>query len=136
MLCFTQAWGDSVSKLYKHFSEYQGEWPWKNFTPAEVSCRCCGELYLDPESMEALQLLRDIWGKPIIINSGHRCVARNASVGGADASLHLKLAFDCRCPAPEQDEFAALARQAGVAGIGRYPELNFVHLDLGPRREW
>lgn len=128
-------------KIYKHFSAYSGPWPWQSFRPHEIACRHCGELALDPceslsPSLDALQLLRDEWKRPIIVNSGHRCAAHNSAVGGEAGSRHLGLAFDCVCPAAEQEEFIRLARKAGFTGIGRYPSRGFVHLDLGPAREW
>lgn len=125
-----------MSKLYPNLRDFQGAWPWKNFTPSEVACKHCGELYLDPESMDALQSLREAWGRPISINSGHRCPTHNRAVGGVDSSQHLKIAFDCICPKAEQAAFVAAARAAGFTGIGRYPGRGFVHLDLGPKREW
>jgi uncharacterized protein YcbK (DUF882 family) len=84
--------------------------------------------------MDALQALRDAWGKPIRLTSGHRCAARNAAVGGAKASMHLTLAFDCVCPASGQKDFAAAARQAGFSGIIQYPKRGFVHLDCRKQR--
>lgn len=111
-------------------------WPWPDFTQAEIACRCCGETVIDPDSMDALQHLRDAWAKPITINSGHRCEKHNAAVGGTPNSQHRKIAFDCVCPRAEQAAFIRLAREAGFTGIGRYPERGFVHLDMGPKREW
>jgi uncharacterized protein YcbK (DUF882 family) len=37
-----------------------------------------------------LQPLRDAWGKPLEVNSGYRCKALNAAVGGVPTSQHLK----------------------------------------------
>lgn len=125
-----------MPKLFSHYSGYAGQWPWPDFTPAEIACKHCGELYLDPESMDALQELRDAWGKPIIINSAHRCAAHNKAAGGSPNSRHLKIAFDCRCSALEQADFCRHAQAAGFKGFGRYPSRGFVHLDLGPRRSW
>lgn len=104
-------------------------WPWPNFSEKEIACKCCGETFIDSESMDALQRLRDAWGRPIRVNSAHRCVAHNARVGGVNASMHLKLAFDCPCPAIEQERFATAAKAAGFRGIIRYPRRGFVHLD-------
>lgn len=87
-------------------------------------------------SLDALERLRALWGRPIVITSGHRCVEHNRRVGGAPHSQHLRIAFDCACPARLQSEFIRLAKAAGFRGIGRYPQRNFVHLDLGPTREW
>lgn len=123
-------------KKYTHYSDYTGNWPWEHFSPTEVSCKHCGELYVDEDSMNALEELRYLWGKPIIITSGHRCPVHNKNVGGTPNSQHLKIAFDCVCEGRLQNEFVNLARQAGFTGIGRYRQRNFVHLDLGPKREW
>lgn len=37
-----------------------------------------------------LQPLRDAWGKPLKVNSGYRCKALNAAVGGVLTSQHVK----------------------------------------------
>lgn len=125
-----------MARQFFHYTNYTGPWPWKDFTPPEVACKHCGELYLDEPSMDALQALRGRWGKAIVINSGHRCAVHNKSVGGAPRSQHLQIAFDCRCPKDDQPAFIAAAQSAGFTGIGRYPGRGFVHLDMGPKRQW
>ena len=104
-------------------------WRWPNFTLQETACACCGEMCIIPASMDALQRLRNAWGKPIRLTSAHRCTRHNAAVGGAKASQHLGLAFDCACPASEQQAFVRAAKAAGFRGIIRYPSRGFVHLD-------
>ncbi|MDR2503964.1 MAG: hypothetical protein LBD82_06265 [Deltaproteobacteria bacterium] len=94
----------------------------------EVACKCCGELVVVPELMDKLEALRDEWG-PIVLTCGHRCLKHNLEVGGAPASQHLKLAFDCVCPVSAQEKFAALAKSKGFTGIIRYPNKGFAHLD-------
>lgn len=37
-----------------------------------------------------MQPLRDAWGKPLKVNSGYRCKALNAAVGGVPTSQHVK----------------------------------------------
>lgn len=119
-----------MQQLYKHYTDYKDPWPWVNFTPHEVSCKHCGELYLDIPSMDALQHLREWWNKPIVINSGHRCISHNKNVGGVDDSQHLALAFDCRCAREDQIAFTELAKKCGFNGIGLYPNRGFVHIDI------
>lgn len=123
--------------------EYTGDWPWKNFSPNEIACRCCGELWVSDDmpiyfklAMDNLQKLRDSWNKPIIINSGHRCTKHNADVGGASQSQHLAVAFDCVCPREEQQAFAKAALEAGFHVARPYPDKGFVHLDMGRPRTW
>lgn len=123
--------------------EYTGDWPWKNFSPNEIACRCCGELWVGDDmpiyfklAMDNLQKLRDSWNKPIIINSGHRCTKHNADVGGASQSQHLAVAFDCVCPREEQQAFAKMALEVGFHVARPYPDNGFVHLDMGRPRTW
>ena len=122
-------------KLYAHYADYTGDWPWEHFSPREISCKCCGEMYLHKESMNALERLRDLVG-PIRINSGHRCEKRNFGEGGVDNSMHLKVAFDCQCPKRDQADFVKAAEKAGFTGIGYLEYRTFVHVDMGRKRRW
>ena len=36
-----------------------------------------------------LDPLRELYGKPIIVNSGYRCIKLNKAIGGAKNSQHL-----------------------------------------------
>lgn len=124
-------------------NEFDGQWPWKNFVPREIGCKCCGELWSNKSmpsyfilAMDRLQALRNSWNKPIIINSGHRCKKHNIEVGGAKQSQHLIIAFDCRCPKEEQKEFVDLALKVGFHVARPYPDNGFVHLDMGRPRTW
>jgi len=118
---------------------------WPNFRPSELACKCCGEIWKGEQDslperlvkfLDALQELRMLYGRPVIISSGHRCTRHNAEVGGVESSQHLAIAADIRCPAEEQARFGDIAAQAGFTGIGFYRMRGFVHVDLGPRRTW
>lgn len=37
-----------------------------------------------------LDPIREMWGKPLHVNSGYRCLALNKAVGGKPTSQHLK----------------------------------------------
>lgn len=114
-------------------------WHWTNFTPKEVSCKHCGEIWQGDsktppawffEAMDCLQFLRKLWGKAIVVNSAHRCKAHNAAVGGVANSQHLThIAFDCAIPKAYQSQFADLARKAGFKFVKLYPDRGFVHVD-------
>lgn len=39
---------------------------------------------------KVLDPIRELWGKPIIINSGYRCAKLNKIIGGTHNSQHLK----------------------------------------------
>lgn len=126
------------------------DWEYKYFKPEEIACKgktcgCMGELWNSERygekmpsylkvALYKINKLRELWGKPIILNSAHRCRKHNMEVGGAINSMHLRIAFDCRMPKEEQQEFIELAQKIGFTGIGVYE--NFVHLDLGKKRKW
>lgn len=43
------------------------------FTETELACRCCGRLLVDPDLIKRLETLRQLVGRPILVNSGYRC---------------------------------------------------------------
>ncbi|WP_417007115.1 D-Ala-D-Ala carboxypeptidase family metallohydrolase [Alistipes putredinis] len=45
---------------------------------------------LDALMWNALDPIRRMWGKPIIVNSGYRCPKLNAAIGGSATSQHMK----------------------------------------------
>jgi len=67
----------------------------KYFTDQELRCRCCGQLPpFARENIEALVAnvldpLREVYGKPIHVTSGYRCLKHNTAVGGVKNSQHM-----------------------------------------------
>lgn len=121
---------------------------WPNFSPAELMCKGSGQLRIHPGFMEELQALRDVMCQrlgqaraPMIITSGCRSAAHNASVGGHPRSLHIcdvpqhdgqmgTLAVDVAVPSGTyRGELFARAWGRGWS-IGWGGRRNFVHLDL------
>lgn len=111
-----------------------------NFDRSEFRCHCgCDEFRIDWRLIQALQALRDQIGKPIKINSGFRCPAYNASIGGASNSQHIQgRAADCVVDGMTPEEVAEAAKRIAAfysGGIGLYK--GFTHLDvraMGPAR--
>lgn len=119
-----------------HWSKVTG-WRWPNFSPQELACRGTGRIKISVDLMDRLQRLRKRLGKPIIINSGYRSPAHNKAVGGAPNSQHVKgQAVDCRMDNHDPAAFEAAARAEGFTGFGFYPKQGFMHIDIGPKREW
>lgn len=123
---------------YNHYSQFPMEkWQWKDFSPREMASKREGELMIDVDAMNRLQLLRSALKKPLIINSAYRSDAHNKAVGGAKGSKHLVAkAFDVSMTNHNPHEFIEAAKAVGFKGIGTYPKSNFVHIDTGPSRSW
>ena len=126
----------------------------KNFDSSEFDCSCggcCGGgKDINSFLIKLLEKLRSDCGDyPLNINSGYRCALHNLAVGGATKSQHvLGNAADVACP-PELTymEFYHACCECQLDdgrcfdGIGYYPDLNFVHVDvrydgLGDRICW
>jgi zinc D-Ala-D-Ala carboxypeptidase len=86
--------------------------------------------------MVKVEALRNLWGKPLKVNSGSRCKGHNSDVGGEPASRHMfGEAADIRTANREESlELAKTAEAVGFGGIGVYP--TWVHVDIGPSRRW
>lgn len=98
----------------------------KHFTDKELRCKCCGRL--PPEVKENIEALvdsvldpaRELFGKPIHVNSGFRCPLHNAAVGGVAKSQHLLgEAADITAGSPAEN--LTLARI--IAQLGNYDQI-------------
>ena len=127
-----------MPRFYRHYSAVApGDWRWPNFSPAEIACRGTGRLLVHEGALDALQALRDRLGKPLIVRSGDRSPEHNRAVGGARASKHLDgTAFDISMANHDPEAFEREAREVGFLGFGFYPRSGFMHIDLGPARQW
>ncbi|WP_094462851.1 YcbK family protein [Pannonibacter phragmitetus] len=127
-----------TTMTYKHWRDVpERSWRWKNFSPAEIACRGSGSLRINEEALDKLQALRDRLGKPLIVRSAYRSPAHNRAVGGAPRSKHMDgTAFDISMANHDPVAFEAAARAVGFLGFGYYPRSGFMHIDLGPARQW
>lgn len=68
----------------------------KYFDEKEFVCRCCGripdEARLNVEALveNVLDPARQMFGGPVVVNSGYRCPKHNKTVGGVANSQHMK----------------------------------------------
>lgn len=112
-------------------------WRWPNFTPEEIACRGTGKVGIDPAAMDKLQALRTRLGAPLMLNSAYRSPEHNRNVGGARNSFHMRaMAFDVSMANHDPAKFEIAARAVGFTGFGFYQRNNFMHIDIGPDREW
>lgn len=113
----------------------------KNFNRSEFLCHCsiCAEKPSRPstkiEVINALQAVRDIYGKPIRVTRGVSCAAHNVAVGGARDSRHLEQHADAVDLAYNggQEAFelvAALIEEGRFTVIIVYP--HHIHADMRP----
>jgi hypothetical protein len=112
---------------------------WPNFSHEEVRCRGCVDrcphghnpLAVNSSSLDRLQRLRDIYKRPLKINSAYRCYHHNARVGGVKASQHYAgRAFDIDASGmtfEHRAQLVACAKAVGFKGFGFYS--TFLHID-------
>ena len=104
----------------------------KHFKRREFACRCgCGTSTVDAELLQVVTDVREHFGAPVVITSGHRCAKHNANVGGAKNSMHLTgKAADIKVQGitPYHVWSYLTERYPNKYGIGSYP--NFTHIDV------
>jgi uncharacterized protein YcbK (DUF882 family) len=119
----------------------------KNFKRSEFECKSGAKMPAHVSQnvqilAENLQVVRDIIGQRMDINSGYRSPAHNKKVGGAPNSTHLQgMAADVRAEkmTPQElfDLMDKLMREGKIrkGGLKAYP--TFVHYDIaGTMRRW
>ncbi len=100
-----------------------------------------------PVNLRLLELLHDLQGKigsdaALEIISGYRAPRTNAmmasaSDGVARHSYHTRaMAADIRLPGISLSGLRKTALAMGRGGVGYYPDSGFVHVDVGPVRQW
>jgi len=102
------------------------------------------EHVIDPKLLDLLHLLHRTLDSttPFSVISGYRSPATNAamhehSAGVASHSLHMQgMAIDIRLEDCALKDLHTAARDMGIGGVGYYPELDFVHVDVGRVRYW
>jgi len=112
---------------------------YKNFSNKELSCSCGCGLMPSRVPMARLIMLRERFGKPMVITSGARCEKHNNKVGGAKSSYHLAgAAFDVRLPNKNDlPEFISLAYKNGFRGIGVInQDKGVIHIDCRDKPIW
>ena len=108
---------------------------YKNFREGEFRCKCgCGSALMRPDFMENLQLLRNIVGFQLTINSGYRCPAHNDKVSstGLTGPHTTGLAVDIGVNRRDAHKVLQTAFSMGFRGIGvkQKGTGRFIHLDM------
>ena len=92
----------------------------RNFSNRELCCSCCGKNEMHPEFLEKLQTIRDLYGKPMRLNSGYRCPEFNATISktGPDGPHTTGRAVDIAISGQDALHVLDLALSNGCTGIG------------------
>lgn len=103
----------------------------ENFTVKEFQCKDKSDLVLiDTRLVEVLQMIREHYNKPVIINSAYRTPEWNAKVGGAKYSYHqIGMAADIQIRGVSSKDIAKVASNIMTTG-GVICYTNFVHVDV------
>lgn len=115
--------------------------PHSRFTTEEFACKCgCGfgsqEADISFLLIGTLNLMREVYRKPMMVTSGARCAEYNKKVGGTPLSAHLPNPTTGQCEAADifvgSDEdrlgLVRLSMRYGFSRIGLAP--TFVHVDV------
>ena len=104
-----------------------------HFSKVELACHHCGQLKVEKRLLEALEELRRLAGKPIVVHDGYRCPLHNQEVGGVTDSEHTRgVAADVDIPGLTLQQMYELALQVPAfveGGIGVY-DGGFLHVDV------
>lgn len=119
----------------------------KNFNISEFQCKCGCDMPYDVIKnikllAENLQIVRDVLGEPIRINSAYRCEAHNKSIGGVSNSQHIlgKASDVVVSNLSTEEVYTALDRLMdgkfiSQGGLGKYN--TFTHYDIrGYEARW
>jgi len=108
-----------------------------HFSKVEFACHCCGELRIETGLIDALEQLRSLADREIIVHDGYRCPAHNQAVGGVTNSEHTRgMAADIAIPGLSLQQMYELALQVPTflnGGIGVY-DGGFLHVDIRPHQ--
>ena len=110
--------------------------------PSDMKCKCgCGEVIADERFLQMLNAAELIvYPRTFDIESGYRCAAHNAAVGGAKNSAHLRgEAADIKIVSDkDRYDFHSALQSAGFTRFGFGG--TFIHVDDSPqlnqRRMW
>jgi uncharacterized protein YcbK (DUF882 family) len=106
-----------------------------HFSKIELACPCCKTLKIEPRLLDALEELRGLAGKPIVVHDAYRCEKHNQEVGGVIDSEHTRgMAADVDIPGLSLQQMYDLALQVpdfAAGGIGVY-DGDFLHVDVRP----
>lgn len=101
------------------------------FKPHELACKHCGRMEFKQSTLDRLNKLRMLYGKPIRLSSAYRCPEANIS-GGYTQTHSTGQAVDILIGGAEAFEIMRIALLCKFTGIGvnqKGGRERFIHLD-------
>lgn len=112
----------------------------EHFDSNEFTCRHCGKRGVQLPLVYALEKLRQLIGRPVIVSSGYRCAKHSVEAAKAQPGLHRDgLAADIYVVGMTARELYQYVRQVPeFRGIGVDDEQGYVHVDIRstPPAKW
>ena len=105
---------------------------YQNFSAKEFDCSHCGKNEMQPDFLQKLQTLRNVYGKPMRITSGYRCPEHPIEAKKANPGAHSSgCACDVAVDGQQAYELMKHAFALGFTGIGVNQKTSgrFIHLD-------
>ena len=105
----------------------------KYFSDKEMACQHCGATKTDAAFMDALDSLREAYGKPMIVSSGYRCPNHPIEAKKATPGAHASgKAIDIAVSGADAVRLLYFALEFGFTGIGIQQKGSgrFIHLDI------
>ena len=103
------------------------------FKDEEFACSHCGEVNMDDDFVERLNLIRHEAGFPFVITSGYRCPEHPIEAKKDKPGAHSTgCAVDISCDGKMAYKIVELAVRHGITrvGINQKGSGRFVHLDM------
>jgi len=105
---------------------------WSEFDSPDIEGS--GIANMDHDFVRILDKVREIYGRPIRINSGYRSIERNRLVGGAERSSHLYgVAADLGCDnSRDRHDLLQAIISVGITRMGIHDK--FIHVDIDQQK--
>lgn len=105
---------------------------WSEFDSPDIEGS--GIANMDHDFVRILDKVREIYGRPIRINSGYRSIERNRLVGGAEQSSHLYgVAADLGCDnSRDRHDLLQAIISVGITRMGIHDK--FIHVDIDQQK--
>ena len=135
--------GERLAIVYR---DARGRYHDAALTAVNHTLRCHGDGLKIPISLKLVELIDNIQdhfgAEEVRVVSGYRSHEHNAALRRrskrvAHNSLHIQgLAMDIRMSGVSKVALAKYARSLKAGGVGLYRRSNFIHIDVGPVRNW